>query len=137
MQTNQDNIRQINVITNDVWSKMTDLFIAVDTAPNDTDRLIAYFRDVSIMYCVEPRTIIKLYFYYIIRNRPEFVNPEFLNSVEHIIHLHNIRSEYIVQYFILNVRKYFMKVPAPPIESTPSIKKRIIKVKTKAGKHST
>jgi replication factor C subunit 3/5 len=137
MQTNQDNIRQINVITNDVWSKMTDLFIAVDTAPNDTDRLIAYFRDVSIMYCVEPRTIIKLYFYYIIRNRPEFVNPEFLNSVEHIIHLHNIRSEYIVQYFILNVRKYFMKVPAPPIESTPSIKKRIIKVTTKAGKHTT
>jgi len=139
MQTNQDNIRQINVITNDVWSRMTDLFIASDT-PKDGDgsgegegRLIDYFRDVSITYCVEPRTIIKLYFYYIIRNRPEFVNPEFLSSVEHIIHLHNIRSEYIVQYFILNVRRYFMSLPvvaaAAPVDTI--VKKRVIKVKPK------
>lgn len=134
MQTNQDNIRQINVITNDVWSRMTDLFIASDnTVTGDGgDGLIDYFRDVSIKYCVEPRTIIKLYFYYIIRNRPEFVNPAFLNSVEHIIHLHNIRSEYIVQYFILNIRKYFMSTPVivapPPVEV---VKKRIIKVKPK------
>jgi replication factor C subunit 3/5 len=150
MQTNQDNIQQINVITNDVWSRMTDLFIAADNTvagggddcggcPDDC-RLIDYFRDVSIKYCVEPRTIIKLYFYYIIRNRPEFVNPAFLNSVEHIIHLHNIRSEYIVQYFILNIRKYFMSHPAPapvpvpvPVPATPVdvVKKRIIKVKPK------
>ena len=142
MQTNQDNIRQINVITNDVWSRMTDLFIASDT-PKDGDGsgdgeggLIDYFRDVSITYCVEPRTIIKLYFYYIIRNRPEFVNPAFLNSVEHIIHLHNIRSEYIVQYFILNVRKYFMSLPAEvavaaPVVAVDNSKKRVIKVKTK------
>ena len=135
MQTNQDNIRQINVITNDVWSRMTDLFIAADnTVTGDGDgELMDYFRDVSIKYCVEPRTIIKLYFYYIIRNRPEFVNPAFLNSVEHIIHLHNIRSEYIVQHFILNVRKYFMSPPATPVEV---VKKRIIKVKPKKIENS-
>ena len=150
MQTNQDNIQQINVITNDVWSRMTDLFITADNTVTgsgddsgaggggdiDDCRLIDYFRDVSIKYCVEPRTIIKLYFYYIIRNRPEFVNPAFLNSVEHIIHLHNIRSEYIVQYFILNIRKYFMSSPAPvPAQATPVEvgKKRIIKVKPKTS----
>jgi len=134
MQTNQDNIRQINVITNDVWSRMTDLFIAADNTVAGDDDLINYFRDVSIKYCVEPRTIIKLYFYYIIRNRPEFVNPAFLNSVEHIIHLHNIRSEYIVQYFILNIRKYFMSPPT----TTPVavVKKRIIKVKPKKIENS-
>ena len=146
MQTNQDNIRQINVITNDIWERMTDLFIAPDNT--DVDRLMDYFRDVSIKYCVEPRTIIKLYFYYIIRNRPEFVNPEFLSSVEHIIHLHNIRSEYIVQYFILNIRKYFMSLPvaaavaaavatvATATEAT-AVKKRIIKVKPKGNKSLT
>jgi replication factor C subunit 3/5 len=138
MQTNQDNIRQINVVTNDVWSRMTDLFIAPDNRKGDDggdgdgDRLMEYFRDVSIKYCVEPRTIIKLYFYYIIRNRPEFVNPEFLSSVEHIIHLHNIRSEYIVQYFILNVRKYFMSHPQ---KAAVEGKKRIIKVKPKTNKY--
>lgn len=158
MQTNQDNIRQINVITNDIWERMTDLFIA--PADNtvagdggdggdgcdgcDGDRLMEYFRDVSIKYCVEPRTIIKLYFYYIIRNRPEFVNPEFLSSVEHIIHLHNIRSEYIVQYFILNIRKYFMSRPVEPVAVVETavaadtiVKKRIIKVKPKGDKHLT
>ena len=103
---------------------------------SDEEILMEYFRDVSITYCVEPRTIIKLYFYYIIRNRPEFVNPAFLNSVEHIIHLHNIRSEYIVQYFILNVRKYFMSLPPTPAPVEPvapidNSKKRVIKVKTK------
>ena len=133
MQTNQDNIRQINVITNDIWERMTDLFIAPDNT--DVDRLMDYFRDVSIKYCVEPRTIIKLYFYYIIRNRPEFVNPEFLSSVEHIIHLHNIRSEYIVQYFILNIRKYFMSLPVVvAAEAATVVKKRIIKVKPKGNK---
>jgi len=157
MQTNQDNIRQINVITNDIWERMTDLFIAPDNTVGGggggggDGRLIEYFRDVSIKYCVEPRTIIKLYFYYIIRNRPEFVNPEFLSSVEHIIHLHNIRSEYIVQYFILNVRKYFMSRPVEPVAVTTTVsttvattvttdtivKKRIIKVKTKGDKHLT
>jgi replication factor C subunit 3/5 len=154
MQTNQDNIRQINVITNDIWSRMTDLFIAPDNTyggdgvagdgvagdgDGDGDRLLDYFRDVSIKYCVEPRTIIKLYFYYIIRNRTEFVNPAFLNSVEHLIHLHNIRSEYIVQYFILNVRKYFMSLPVAvpvPVPAAEVVigKKRIIKVKPKTNK---
>ena len=149
MQTNQDNIRQINVITNDIWERMTDLFIAPDNTDaggggGGGDRLMDYFRDVSIKYCVEPRTIIKLYFYYIIRNRPEFVNPEFLSSVEHIIHLHNIRSEYIVQYFILNIRKYFMSLPVvvateaavAAVSATEAtvVKKRIIKVKPKGNK---
>ena len=154
MQTNQDNIRQINVITNDVWCRMTDLFIAADNTvagggggvggggvgggggDGDSDDLMDYFRDVSIKYCVEPRTIIKLYFYYIIRNRPEFVNPAFLNSVEHIIHLHNIRSEYIVQYFILNVRKYFMSPPVIVAAPVEVVKKRIIKVKPKKIENS-
>ena len=151
MQTNQDNIRQINVITNDVWARMTDLFIAPDNTVGgdggdggECDRLVEYFRDVSTTYCVEPRTIIKLYFYYIIRNRPEFVTPEFLSSVEHIIHLHNIRSEYIVQYFILNIRKYFMSRPVEPVATAAVaaaadtiVKKRIIKVKPKGDKHLT
>ena len=147
MQTNQDNIRQISVITNDIWSHMTELFMASVSEQSGigVPQLIDNFRDVSLTYCVEPRTLMKLYFYYIIRNRPEFVNPDFLNSVEHMIHLHNIRSEYIVQYFILSVRKYFISlapvpvpVPAQEDHDTESKgKKRIIKVKRISNKHST
>jgi replication factor C subunit 3/5 len=140
MQTNQDNIQQINVITNDVWSQMTDLFIEADVIVNDggstktnVDKLMDYFRDVSETYCIEPRTIMKLYFYYIIRNRTEYVTPDFLNTVEHIIHLHNIRTEYIIQYFILNVRKYFMTHTLVAPAALPIIKKRIIKVKIQKG----
>jgi replication factor C subunit 3/5 len=141
MQTNQDNIQQINVITNDVWSQMTDLFIEADVVVTDSgytktnvDKLMDYFRDVSETYCIEPRTIMKLYFYYIIRNRTEYVNPDFLNTVEHIIHLHNIRTEYIIQYFILNVRKYFMTHTLVAPAALPIIKKRIIKVKIQKGR---
>jgi DNA polymerase III delta prime subunit len=143
MQTNQDNIRQINVITDDVWIHLTNLFIASSGQLLPDDRgdgiveLTDYFREISMTYCIEPRTIIKLYFYYIIRNRPEFVNSEFLNSVEHLIHLHNIRSEYIVRYFILNFRKYFTSMFEPAVVSNS--KKRTIKVKKNSNhnKHLT
>jgi len=145
MQTNQDNIRQINVITDDIWSEMTRRFIATGTGgeekeDDNVNQLMNYFNDIGFTYCVEPRTIIKFYCYYIIRNRLEFVTPEFLNRVEHMIHLQNIRSEYIVRYFILSIRKYFTSISAPapaPAPVTDPGKKRTIKVKKCVNKHST
>jgi hypothetical protein len=79
--------------------------------------------------------------YYIVRHRSdEMVSVSLLNSIEHIIHLHHIRNEYIIHYFILKIRAYFQclaqqcadaPAPDPPTPAPPPVVKgkRVIKVK--------
>ena len=129
IQTNQDDLQDIHVITNQVWGKMVDLF-SETASVDEVSRITTYFREISSNYCIDPRTIIKQFLYYIVRHRAsEFVTTDILNSIEHIIHLHNIRTEYVIHYFILKFRMYFQKssgrLPQPPV------KKRIIKIKKK------
>jgi thiamine transporter ThiT len=81
-----------------------------------------------LKYCIDPRTVIKQFLYYIVRHRSaEFVTTDILNSIEHIIHLHHIRTEYIIPYFILKFQGYF----ARPAEAAEPAKKRTIKIKKK------
>ena len=134
IQTNQENLQNLHVISNTVWDNMVVLF-QKSNAPDDISK---YFREISSTYCIDPRTIIKQFLYYIVRQRAtEFVTTDILNSVEHIIHLHHIRTEYIIHYFILKFQAYFMRgVPclsnaAVDAALVPHVapKKRIIKVK--------
>jgi len=129
IQTNQDDLQDLHVITNRVWDKMVELF-SESTTPDHVSLITTYFREISSKYCIDPRTIIKQFLYYIVRHRAsEFVTTDILNSIEHIIHLHHIRTEYVIHYFILKFRSYFQKssVLPPP----PPVKKRIIKIKKK------
>lgn len=122
IQTNQDNLQELHVITNAVWEKMVDLF---RDPVCDIPAITLYFREIGARYYIDPRTIIKQFLYYIVRYRSsEMVSAELLNSIEHIIHLNHIRNEYIIHYFILKFRVYWA---APAAAAAP--KKRIIKVK--------
>jgi len=127
IQTNQDHLQVLHVITNCVWDKMVDLF---RDPTCDTENIMTYFREIGSQYYIDPRTIIKQFLYYIVRHRSEeMVSVSLLNSIEHIIHLHHIRNEYIIHYFILKFRMYFMSVATPKPAAAPI--KRIIKVKRK------
>lgn len=131
IQTNQDELQNLQVITNDVWDRVVELFASND----DINGVVSYFREISITYSMDPRAIIKHFLYYIVRHRTnEFVSTDILNSIEHIIHLHHIRTEYIVHYFILKFREYFkpkpLSIPIPTeVIPTTKPKKRIIKIK--------
>ena len=145
IQTNQDELQNLQVITNDVWDRVIELFARDDGSNSDGDGdgdrdrdgdVVSYFREISIKYSIDPRAIIKHFLYYIVRHRTnEFVTTDILNSIEHIIHLHHIRTEYIIHYFILKFREYFRArsgpcpspSPSPVIETTK--KKRVIKIK--------
>jgi replication factor C subunit 3/5 len=129
IQTNQEHLQELHVITNSVWEKLVDLFrdSACDIATIKT-----YFREIGERYYIDPRTIIKHFMYYIVRHRSdEMVSVALLNSIEHIIHLHHIRNEYIIHYFILKIRAYFQCLAPQRVDAPPSIPKgkRIIKVK--------
>lgn len=126
IQTNQDHLQELHVITNNVWDRMVDLFC--DPAC-DIQQLMSYFREIGSRYYIDPRTIIKQFLYYIVRHRSdEMVSVSLLNSIEHIIHLHHIRNEYIIHYFILKFRLYFRSIVNA---TTTPVVKRIIKVKRK------
>lgn len=129
IQTNQEHLQELHVITNSVWEKLVDLFrdSACDIATIKT-----YFREIGERYYIDPRTIIKHFMYYIVRHRSdEMVSVSLLNSIEHIIHLHHIRNEYIIHYFILKIRAYFQRLAPQCVDVPPSIPKgkRVIKVK--------
>jgi len=131
IQTNQDDLQHLHVITNHVWDNMVLLF-RESTAPDDVSHITKYFREISSKYCIDPRTIIKQFLYYIVRHRAaEFVTTDILNSIEHIIHLHHIRTEYIIHYFILKFRGYFTRPSLPQTPTPLPAKKRIIKIKKK------
>jgi len=163
IQTNQDDLQNLHVVTHDVWDHLIHLFqkqhtpdtittyAATATAATataaaataaDVSPIISYFREISSTYYMDPRSIIKQFLYYIVRHRThEFVTTDILHSIEHIIHLHHIRTEYIIHYFILKFRDYFSSktkvrnneisencqhpIPAP----STNLKKRVIKVK--------
>lgn len=125
IQTNQDDLQNLHVITNEVWDQLIHLFqkpqIRTTTTTtttttthgdvnddDDVSLIISYFREISSKYYMDPRSIIKQFLYYIVRHRThEFVTIDILHSIEHIIHLHHIRTEYIIHYFILKFRDYF------------------------------
>jgi len=105
IQTNQDHLQELHVITHSVWEQMVNLFRDPSV---DIEEITNYFREIGGMYYIDPRTIIKQFLYYIVRYRSsEMVTTDLLRSIEHVIHLHHIRSEYIIHYFILKFRSYF------------------------------
>lgn len=139
IQTNQDNLQNLHVITNDVWDNMVQLFVRPSVVSDDVSHITAYFREISSKYCIDPRAVIKQFLYYIVRHRTnEFVSTDILNSIEHIIHLHHIRTEYIIHYFILKFRGYFKSYSIPAPADAPAVvpspivaptRKRVIKIK--------
>jgi len=162
IQTNQDNLQNLHVITHNVWDHLVKLFqdssasasasasaaSAASASCDNDDVILTYFREISSKYFMDPRTIIKQFLYYIVRERThEFVGTDILYSIEHIIHLHHIRTEYIIHYFILKFKGYFHSVKKADAEAEAetvaevgtnadtrpqsTVKKRMIKVMKK------
>lgn len=147
MQTNQDIIQNTNIITNSVWDELTNMFIThalekKSQHSSSSNNIISYLQMIGQTYNIELRTIIKSYFYYIIRSHESFVNCNFLNKVEHMIHLPDIRHDYIINYFVLKMNEIFaVNIQRPGFldaftpTPTPTPVSKIIKVKRKKLNH--
>jgi hypothetical protein len=144
MQTNQDIIQNTNIITNSVWETLTGMFVANSSSRSSNLKkcggggggggggsggIISYLQIIGRTYNIEIRTIIKSYFYYIIRFKPAIVNCRFLGKVEHIIHLPDIRHEYLIHYFVLKMTEIFTENTTT--SESPMVVTRTIKVRRK------
>jgi hypothetical protein len=82
-----------NIITDDIWLSI------YTTLTQDKDAVVSLIHQISVQYNLDKKNIMKQYFHYIIRNRPQDVSPEFLNTVEVIMHSNDSNMTHLLQYF--------------------------------------
>ena len=65
--------------------------------------IISKFNDISLIYNIDRKNMIKNFLNYIIRNYTQYINCNFLNFVEHITHVQECKTEYLLQYFVIKI----------------------------------
>jgi len=94
IQLNQKNIiNENNIITDAVWEEMHQQILS-----NTFTQKIQ--NDISIKYNIDKKNIMKSYFHYIIKKKPELLNDDFLTVMEIIMHSNDVSVKHIMDYFV-------------------------------------
>ena len=108
IQLNQNNIEwESNIITDVIWENIHRILL---DSTNMGYSVIQYIHDISIQYNNDKKTIIKNYFNYIIRNKPEFITTDFLNVVEDIMHSNDSNTGHILNYFAYKLHDIYKNI---------------------------
>jgi len=111
MQTNQ-NIKEneFNIIEESVWEELYEQIISLNSnIKNDTknnekkyiNALTNKIYNISLVYNIDKKNIIKDFLNYIIRNKEEMVTSKFLDFIENIIHFQDCKNNHYVNYAVL------------------------------------
>lgn len=65
--------------------------------------------EICTQYNIEKRSLIITYFDYIIRNKPEFIEYDFLKTIENITHDNTLSNEDLVDYFYCSMSNILQK----------------------------
>lgn len=101
MQSTQDARGNINVVDNEVWEQLTQMFINKNTK----NEIIQGFYKISDKYNIELKNLIKDYINFIIRYKHFYVNSKFLDFVEFIMHINEPNINYLINYTVLYLNK--------------------------------
>jgi replication factor C subunit 3/5 len=93
-----------HIITDAVFESITDYLIKEDTAI-----IIKFIHNVSIMYNTDKRNILKSYFNYIIRNKPQYVLQDLLDIAEVVCNTNDMNIQYTFIYFVENLKLFYKK----------------------------
>ena len=102
MQSNQNYIGYVNVINNTIWEDLTNAFIKKKTKL----KLYNIILDISINYNIEIKNLIKDYINFIIRYKTKYINADFLNCIEFIMHINQPNINYLLNYTILRLKEF-------------------------------
>lgn len=92
LQSNQD---ECGVINNDLWEML------LNTIKQSSEKEINYkINEITIKYNIDKKNIIKEFFNFLIIEHKEYITSEFLDFIENIIHSNEIKTNYMVNYFI-------------------------------------
>lgn len=105
IQLNQNiTIWEDNIITDELWEDMRHFLHEEADSPSLNVRWFKKIHGLSVKYNTDKKNILKSYFNYIIRKKPELVNHDFLSMVDTIMHTNDFNVEHILQYFLLHIR---------------------------------
>ena len=102
MQSNQNNKLEIKLIENAKWDELTNII--------KSDKLKKVHDEISLIsyeFNIEKKNIIKNYLNYIIRNNSEMISEDFLNFCEHILHVQDLKIDYLIGLTVLNLKDFF------------------------------
>jgi replication factor C subunit 3/5 len=89
-----------NIMTDAIWEKIHTMLSNKLTIKE----IIEYINLISTQYNIDKKNIMKFYFNYIIRNKPDIVTPDFLTIVEMIMHSNDSNIGHTINYFILSLQ---------------------------------
>jgi DNA polymerase III delta prime subunit len=96
------------IINTDILENILAKFQNIDFS---NQQMIDYIHSISIQYNIDKKTIINVVFNHIIRNSG-FTNLQFieiLNIVQNIMHCPDAEVEYILNYFCINMKQFYIK----------------------------
>jgi len=96
-----------NIITNTIFETIYQYIIQKE---DNVIQIIDYIHHISIQYNSDKKTILKIFFNYIIRNKPEHINRDFLTVVENIMHCPESNIEHLLTYFAYHTKDLFSVV---------------------------
>lgn len=86
IQSNQNlNEDVLNIIDSNIWEELLNKIIMHEKL----NKIASYIHNVSINYNIDKKNIIKDFLNYIIRTHSEYLNRDFLNFVENLMHAQN------------------------------------------------
>lgn len=101
MQSNEQIINDKKIIKNNLWQQLTNDIIEKDYQTN-----IQFITYLSNEYNIDKKNIIKNYLNYIIRYEKKYINTQFLDFIENIMHISDVNIEYIVPHVIIHLRTF-------------------------------
>jgi len=108
MQSNQDIIKiddskiKLNIIDNIIWETMIKKLIKKE----NMNQFNEYIYNLSKVYNIDKKNIIKDFLNYIIRSKSNYVTPEFLNFVENLLHSQNNNNQYYTSYSFIKLSTF-------------------------------
>ena len=82
-----------SIISTATWETLHALFIR-----NDYAKTLTFIQDTSVKYNIDKKALIKKYFNYVIRNHPKYVTPQFLDTVEVVLHTTDMGITNVLMY---------------------------------------
>jgi replication factor C subunit 3/5 len=117
IQSNQDIVKNqsdnMSIIDNDVWENLLEKLSKREKLEN----ICAYVHLISIKYNIDKKNIIKDFLNYIIRNKSQIVNHDFLNFVENLMHSQNLNNNNHIYYSLSRLSSFVSSVKTTSLES--------------------
>ena len=101
MKNNYDDDTNI-CIDNDVWENIINKILKREKF----ETICAYVHLISIKYNIDKKNIIKDFLNYIIRNKSQHINSEFLNFVENLMHSQNLNNNNHIYYSLSRISSF-------------------------------